>query len=165
MSEASQINDPKLEQTIVNGLAKLISLVNTQSFQSQVEGFYTSGKSIVDNLSSTNYIVTITGYCDASSSVLASAVVGGDTISYNECTVQKDAQGDPDLAVVSGVLLHEISHNVGYTHPSVNPSRTTVPYWLGDTVQDDIDPASAQQPTGAASQSGGGRRKHYVIGD
>jgi hypothetical protein len=157
MSANSSISDKSLEQAIVQGLTDLATLVNTASFQRQVDTGFGEGPSINGALQTTNYIVTITGYCDASSTTLAQAVVGGSTIQYNECTVQKTSSGQIDQAAVSGVLLHEISHNVGYTHPSVNPSRLTVPYWLGDTATDDFDAqAGISTDTGSGTGTGTG---------
>ncbi len=129
------LGDDELQATISASLAKLSELVNGDTFQSKIKAAFPSGAAIVQSLIATNYTVTITAFCDTDGNALARAALGGDSIEYNRCMVEKDASGEPSLAQVAGVLLHEISHNVGYSHPDVNPPRTTIPYYLGDTVE------------------------------
>lgn len=155
MSEQSELKDPAVGQVIQQALAQLVSLVNTDTFQSQVIKSFAAGTgaTIDQSLTEANYVVTITGFCDATTDVLADAIVGGDSMNYNECRVQKDAGGAFDVPQVAGVLLHEIAHNLGYVHPSVNPSRSTVPYFLGDLAQANMEQAAGGDSTGQGGTS------------
>lgn len=138
LSSESNFSDSGVQSAVEQGLAKLATLVNEATFQSEIKSAISTGDSIVTNLTATNYIVSVTGYCEPQGDALARAVVDGNTIDYNECRVSHDSSGQPDVAEVAGVLLHEISHNIGYTHPEVDPSRLTIPYFLGDTAEKDI---------------------------
>ena len=138
------------KEITMSAFGELNTLVNTTNFQARVKSaFGTSGNEIVSSLLSANYIVTVQGYCTPNSTTLAQATVGGDTILYNECTTEKDYDGQPNLARVSGVLLHEISHNLGYSHADINPSPNSVPYYLGDLAESML----STNQTGTQSQS------------
>ena len=138
----SSFLEADFKTTILRAMATLIKLVNESDFQQAITSGLSGGDQVVASLKQTNYIVLLQSYCASGSSVLAQASVGGYTINYNECTVTKDSSGADDNAQVSGVLLHEISHNLGYTHADVNPSPDSVPYFLGNTAEAMLSPSS-----------------------
>jgi hypothetical protein len=138
LSTKSKIADEDLKNTIGKALLKLADIINTDDFADEVKSFYVEGDKIVTDLRATNYIADIYGFCDASSSVLGKANLYGHTIRYNECNVTHDENGDPDLASVAGVLLHEISHNIGYDHAEESPSPNSVPYYLGNLIESQL---------------------------
>jgi hypothetical protein len=134
LGSASSIADATLAAKIETALASALpQLVNSDRFRQHVlDAFGKGGAAIDGDLTRADYAVTVTGYCDAVDDALAKAPLNGASIRYNEC------KGKQDLATVAGILLHEISHNLGYTHPDVNPSRSTVPYYLGDLAEKDL---------------------------
>ena len=154
LDAASTFVDASFEQTIATAMATAISLVNGANFQNAIKSGLSGGDQVVDTLLQTNYIVLVEGYCDSGSTTLAQATVGGYTVHYNECTVQTDSQGNADIAQISGVMLHEISHNLGYTHADVNPSPDSVPYYLGDTAQAMLETSSTANTKTSSMASG-----------
>ena len=90
-------------------------------------------------------MIEIYGFCESDSKTVATAVLNGDIINYNECSSAVDDPGEPDQAFISGVLMHEITHNIGYDHEKVNPDPNSVPYFMGDFVEEYLSPNSSSE--------------------
>lgn len=138
LAAQSSLTESAVHNTIRSALAALPGVVNSDQFATQVRSAFSNGDSILSTLTSTNYIVKIDSYCDEADNALAKATVGGTQIYYNECRMD-----DADTAMVSGVLMHEISHNLGFEHGETDPNRTSVPYYLGDLVEKDLGGAAS----------------------
>ncbi len=135
MSANSAIEDSRLKQSTFTALGELRELVNSEAFANKVNKAFDDNGGVMKKLRSTNYIAVITSYSAPNDTALAKATLNGHTIRYNAATVARDSSGAPDLAHVAGVMLHEIAHNIGYTHAAENPSRRSAPYFLGDLAE------------------------------
>ena len=145
LSAESSFADIEVERVIIDALAELNTLVNSEEFLTTLGERASNGAEIGGELVGTNYIARIRGFCDAGAAALAEAEVNGFDISYNECTIDRASDGSFSRPHVAGVLLHEISHNIGYSHASENPDPDSVPFFLGDLAEELLSPVADRE--------------------